>query len=152
MCAVRSDSSATHEVLCCNFNQDARSVLCFTLFGWSCVSVCFSSHYSVMCSSCISVGTRSGYKIYNCEPFGRCFNEAPGGIGIVEMLFCTSLVALVGAGDKVGCVFRFACTQSRCCDYPAGFFAATSSHLQHQKLKSNMRAQFRHGNIGRALE
>ena len=53
------------------------------------------------CGRCISVGTRSGYRIYNCEPFGKCFHDAEGGIGIVQMLFCTSLVALVGAGDQV---------------------------------------------------
>ncbi|KAL1923004.1 uncharacterized protein VTP21DRAFT_9380 [Calcarisporiella thermophila] len=50
--------------------------------------------------SCISVGTKNGYKIYNCDPFGKCFSKADGGMGIVEMLFCTSLVALVGAGDQ----------------------------------------------------
>ncbi|KAF9131550.1 autophagy protein [Mortierella sp. 14UC] len=43
--------------------------------------------------SCISVGTKHGFKIYNCDPFGNS-------IGIVEMLFCTSLVAIVGAGDQ----------------------------------------------------
>ncbi|KAK9477080.1 WD40-repeat-containing domain protein [Lipomyces japonicus] len=50
--------------------------------------------------SCISVGTKHGYKIYNCDPFGKCFYKADGGIAIVEMLFCTSLVALVGIGDQ----------------------------------------------------
>ncbi|KAK9473058.1 WD40-repeat-containing domain protein [Dipodascopsis tothii] len=50
--------------------------------------------------SCISVGTKHGYKIYNCDPFGKCFFKANGGIAIVEMLFCTSLVALVGIGDQ----------------------------------------------------
>ncbi|RUO95375.1 hypothetical protein BC936DRAFT_144217, partial [Jimgerdemannia flammicorona] len=50
--------------------------------------------------SCISVGTKNGYKIYNCDPFGKCYAKSDGGIGIVEMLFCTSLVALVGAGEQ----------------------------------------------------
>ncbi|KAJ2311155.1 autophagy protein, partial [Coemansia sp. RSA 2702] len=49
---------------------------------------------------CLSVGTKNGYKIYNCEPFGKCYARSEGGIGIVEMLFCTSLVALVGSGDQ----------------------------------------------------
>jgi hypothetical protein len=46
------------------------------------------------------VGTRRGYKIYNCDPFGKCYSKYEGGTGIVEMLFCTSLVALVGAGEQ----------------------------------------------------
>ncbi|KAJ1648488.1 autophagy protein [Coemansia asiatica] len=50
--------------------------------------------------SCLSVGTKNGYKIYNCEPFGKCYARSEGGIGTVEMLFCTSLVALVGSGDQ----------------------------------------------------
>lgn len=51
-------------------------------------------------ASCISVGTRQGFAIYNCEPFGKCFQVDIGGIGIAEMLYCTSLVVLVGAGDQ----------------------------------------------------
>ncbi|KAI8813501.1 WD40-repeat-containing domain protein [Cladochytrium replicatum] len=50
--------------------------------------------------SCVSISTRTGYKIFNCDPFGKCYNKSDGGIGIVEMLFCTSLVALVGAGEQ----------------------------------------------------
>ena len=49
--------------------------------------------------SCFSLGTRSGYQIYTCEPFGKCYSKQGGGIGIAEMLFCTSLIALVGAGE-----------------------------------------------------
>ncbi|KAG0055950.1 autophagy protein [Gryganskiella cystojenkinii] len=50
--------------------------------------------------SCISVGTKNGFKIYNCDPFGKCYSKADSSTGIVEMLFCTSLVAVVGAGDQ----------------------------------------------------
>ncbi|KAG0243669.1 WD40-repeat-containing domain protein [Mortierella sp. GBAus27b] len=51
--------------------------------------------------SCISVGTKHGFKIYNCDPFGKCYSRnMDSSIGIVEMLFCTSLVAIVGAGDQ----------------------------------------------------
>ncbi|EIW74444.1 WD40 repeat-like protein [Coniophora puteana RWD-64-598 SS2] len=49
--------------------------------------------------SCISVGTRKGYSITNCDPFGRVYTQNDGARGIVEMLFCTSLIALVGAAD-----------------------------------------------------
>ena len=65
-------SRTTNNLLFVNFNQD---------------------------SSCISVGTRMGYKIYTCEPFSKVYGKKSGGIGIAEMLFCTSLVALVGAGE-----------------------------------------------------
>lgn len=49
---------------------------------------------------CISVGTRQGYRIYNCQPFGECFHQTEGGIGLINMLYCSSLIALVGAGDQ----------------------------------------------------
>lgn len=70
---MRSSESSSTDLLFLSFNQEA---------------------------SCISVGTRQGFSIYNCEPFGKCFQEEIGGIGIAEMLYCTSLVALVGAGDQ----------------------------------------------------
>lgn len=49
---------------------------------------------------CVSVGTRRGYNIINCDPFGRVISNTDGARGIVEMLFCTSLLALVGASDQ----------------------------------------------------
>ncbi|TFK84038.1 WD40 repeat-like protein [Polyporus arcularius HHB13444] len=49
--------------------------------------------------TCISVGTKKGYSITNVEPFGRVYTMNDGARGIVEMLFCTSLLALVGAAD-----------------------------------------------------
>jgi autophagy-related protein 18 len=67
--------------------------------------------------SCVSVGTRKGYSITNCDPFGRVYTMSEsyccrnsqqcahmttddGARSIVEMLFCTSLLALVGAADQ----------------------------------------------------
>ncbi|WVQ79169.1 hypothetical protein IAT38_001265 [Cryptococcus sp. DSM 104549] len=62
------------DLLCCNFNQDF---------------------------SCIAVGHKKGYTILNCDPFGKVHSKNDqGATGIVEMLFCTSLVALVGAADS----------------------------------------------------
>ncbi|KAJ3214695.1 autophagy protein [Dinochytrium kinnereticum] len=69
----RPTSNNAEGLLFANFNQDA---------------------------TCISVGSRLGYRIYNVDPFGKCYGKLDGGIGIVEMLFCTSLVALVGAGEQ----------------------------------------------------
>ncbi|ORX83493.1 WD40 repeat-like protein [Anaeromyces robustus] len=51
--------------------------------------------------SCLSVGSRNGYQIFNCDPFGKCYSQEDLGIGIVEMLFSTSLVAIVGNGEKM---------------------------------------------------
>ncbi|KAH9948035.1 WD40 repeat-like protein [Amylocystis lapponica] len=50
--------------------------------------------------TCVSVGTRKGYSITNCDPFGKVYTMNDGARGIVEMLFCTSLIALVGAADQ----------------------------------------------------
>ncbi|RHY14945.1 hypothetical protein DYB28_001412, partial [Aphanomyces astaci] len=49
---------------------------------------------------CISVGTRQGFFVYSCEPFARSFQDAAGGIGLAEMLFSSSLIVLVGAGEQ----------------------------------------------------
>ncbi|CAO1623269.1 unnamed protein product [Parajaminaea phylloscopi] len=64
---------ASADLLSVNFNQDA---------------------------SCVAVGTRHGYSITNCEPFGRVYSKNVGPVSIVEMLFCTSLVAIVGTADS----------------------------------------------------
>lgn len=55
-------------------------------------------------ASCIALGLNNGYKIFNCKPkFGKCYqfkkNES---IGKIEMLYCTSLIAIVGLGEEVG--------------------------------------------------
>ncbi|KAL7315787.1 autophagy protein [Mucor circinelloides] len=50
--------------------------------------------------SCVSVSTRSGYRIYNCDPFTKCYSKVDNDVGLVEMLFCTSLVALVGSSQE----------------------------------------------------
>ncbi|KAH3671775.1 hypothetical protein WICMUC_004566 [Wickerhamomyces mucosus] len=51
--------------------------------------------------SCISIGTSKGYKIFNSSPFGKCYSRFDqGGIGIIEMLFQTSLIVISGIGDQ----------------------------------------------------
>lgn len=50
--------------------------------------------------TCISVATSRGFKIFNCDPFGKFYSEENGSYSIVEMLFSTSLLALVGSGDQ----------------------------------------------------
>ena len=96
-------------MLFANFNQDFRHVPPL-------LHEAPSSSNPLHCS-CVSVGTRKGYSITNCDPFGRVFTSSlyafspnicldsthdadDGARGIVEMLFCTSLIALVGAADQ----------------------------------------------------
>jgi autophagy-related protein 18 len=50
--------------------------------------------------TCISVGYNNGFRIYNCEPFTQCYEQIDGSIGIVEMLFFSSLLAVVGTGEN----------------------------------------------------
>jgi autophagy-related protein 18 len=50
--------------------------------------------------SCISVGYENGFRIFNSDPFTQCYERIDGSIGIVEMLFCSSLLAIVGTGEQ----------------------------------------------------
>ena len=51
-------------------------------------------------SSYISVGTQNGYKIFSSYPIYNYFNiNLKGGIGIIEILYKSNIIALVG-GDK----------------------------------------------------
>lgn len=45
--------------------------------------------------SCLAVGTHNGYRIYSCDPFGKVYENKEGDVSIIEMLFSTSLVALI---------------------------------------------------------
>ncbi|KAG5184715.1 autophagy-related protein 18, partial [Tribonema minus] len=51
-------------------------------------------------ATCLVLGLRGGFRIYDCSPFVQRFSTGGGGLLHVEMLFCTSLVALVGGGDQ----------------------------------------------------
>lgn len=53
---------------------------------------------------CIALGLNNGYKIFNCNPnFGKSYQWKQGElIGIIEMLYTTSLLAIVGLGEEPG--------------------------------------------------
>ena len=42
-----------------------------------------------------STATSRGFHIYTTEPFSKCFETKQGDIALLEMLFSTSLVALI---------------------------------------------------------
>jgi len=75
---------------------------------------CFSHHLAlramtgILCArsnqlnNCVAIGTPVGLRLYSCNPFSKCFESLEGGMAIVQMLFCTSLVAQVGAGSQPG--------------------------------------------------
>ena len=46
-------------------------------------------------SAPLATGTSKGFRIYHTDPFSRIFSSDDGNIAIIEMLFSTSLVALV---------------------------------------------------------
>ncbi|KAH3661822.1 hypothetical protein OGAPHI_006000 [Ogataea philodendri] len=57
--------------------------------------------------SCLAVGFDTAYKVYNCEPFGECFDKTDdGGAKLAEMLFSTSLIAVVGLGERPSTTMR----------------------------------------------
>ena len=51
--------------------------------------------------SCFAVGTQTGFKILNSIPFKNNFNrDMNGGIGLIEMLNRSNIVALIGGGKS----------------------------------------------------
>lgn len=50
--------------------------------------------------TCLAVGTRFGFMIFSTENFALLHNEHCGAVSIVEMLFRTSLLALVGSDSQ----------------------------------------------------
>jgi len=61
------------ELLFCNFNQD---------------------------QTCLIVGTTKGFSVYRTNPFTLCYQQSTGGVRLAEMLFSSSMIALVGSGDE----------------------------------------------------
>jgi len=68
---------------------DARA-LAVTMSGNTLNFVTFNQDHS-----CLAVATTKGFRIYHTDPFNKIFNSDEGNVTIIEMLFSTSLVALV---------------------------------------------------------
>ncbi|KAM7202793.1 autophagy-related protein 18 [Naviculisporaceae sp. PSN 640] len=45
--------------------------------------------------SCLAVGTSRGFRIYHTEPFSNLFSSNEGNVTIIEMMYSTSLVAII---------------------------------------------------------
>lgn len=65
-----------------------------------------SSSYPILCASfnqdnsCFVIGTRDGFRIFDSNTGKLLYERAVGAFSIVEMLFSTSLLAIVGAGEQ----------------------------------------------------
>ncbi|GFP85472.1 autophagy-related protein 18b [Phtheirospermum japonicum] len=68
-----ANQSSSHPVLCASFNQD---------------------------NSCFAIGTRDGFKIFDCDTGRLLYERVVGAFIIVEMLYRSSLLAIVGAGEQ----------------------------------------------------
>ncbi|OIS97265.1 PREDICTED: autophagy-related protein 18b isoform X1 [Nicotiana attenuata] len=64
------------------------------------------SSYPILCASfnqdnsCFAIGTKEGFKIFDCNTGRLLYERAAGAFIIVEMLFSSSLLAIVGAGEQ----------------------------------------------------
>ncbi|XP_075492122.1 autophagy-related protein 18b isoform X2 [Primulina tabacum] len=65
--------SSSHPIICASFNQD---------------------------NSCFAIGTRDGFKIFDCNTGKLLYEKVIGAFVIVEMLYRSSLLAIVGAGEQ----------------------------------------------------
>ena len=52
-------------------------------------------------NTCFACGTEFGFKIFTCYPFKQTFTrDMGGGIAIIEMLYRSNILALVGGGKN----------------------------------------------------
>jgi hypothetical protein len=51
-------------------------------------------------AGCFAVADQQGFRIFNVEPFQEMFYRPCGGVRIVEMMFRTNIIALVGGGPS----------------------------------------------------
>ncbi|KAK4481648.1 hypothetical protein RD792_012555 [Penstemon davidsonii] len=68
-----ANQSSSYPILCASFNQD---------------------------NSCFAIGTRNGFKIFDCNTGRLLYQRDVGAFIIVEMLYRSNLLAIVGAGEQ----------------------------------------------------
>ncbi|KAL4564208.1 hypothetical protein LXL04_028264 [Taraxacum kok-saghyz] len=79
---MAASSSASNPVLCASFNQD---------------------------NSCFVIGTKDGFRIFDSKTGRLLYERVIGAFVIVEMLFTSSLLAIVGAGEEASLSPRRLC-------------------------------------------
>ncbi|KAL7197323.1 hypothetical protein ACSBR2_019963 [Camellia fascicularis] len=79
---ANQSSSSSYPILCASFNQD---------------------------NSCFAIATRDGFKIFDANTGRLCYERAIGAFVIVEMLYASSLLAIVGAGEQASLSPRRLC-------------------------------------------
>lgn len=68
-----ANQSSSHQILCASFNQD---------------------------NSCFAIGTKDGFKIFDSDSGRLLYDRVIGAFIIVEMLYRSSLISIVGAGEQ----------------------------------------------------
>ncbi|CAH1449281.1 unnamed protein product [Lactuca virosa] len=79
---MAASSSASNPILCASFNQD---------------------------NSCFVIGTKDGFRIFDSNSGRLLYERVIGAFVIVEMLFSSSLLAIVGAGEQASLSPRRLC-------------------------------------------
>ncbi|KAM0031243.1 putative transcription factor WD40-like family [Helianthus debilis subsp. tardiflorus] len=82
MAAAAASNSASNPILCASFNQD---------------------------NSCFVIGTKDGFRIFNSSSGRLLYERVIGAFVIVEMLYSSSLLAIVGAGEQASLSPRRLC-------------------------------------------
>ncbi|CAM9001084.1 unnamed protein product [Rhodiola kirilowii] len=75
-----SDQSSSYPIICASFNQDNSA--------------------NDERRSGFAVGTKNGFRIFDSNTGRLCYERVIGAFNIVEMLFSSSLLAIVGAGEQ----------------------------------------------------
>ncbi|KAK1290247.1 Autophagy-related protein 18b [Acorus calamus] len=60
-------------------------------------------------NSCFAIATKEGFKVFDARTGRLCYEKAMGAFSIVEMLFSSSLLAIVGAGEQASLSPRRLC-------------------------------------------
>lgn len=79
---ANQSSSSSYPILCASFNQD---------------------------NSCFAIATRDGFKVFDANTGRLCYERSIGAFVIVEMLYASSLLAIVGAGEQASLSPRRLC-------------------------------------------